>query len=470
MYTGFNSQTTTNVKTDTTPAAATQLPSKNLSTFSPGEPPLKPTAFLTNAVEKLAVIAMSSVVSVLRTFITQSPTRKSHHYTACALSFIIISCTLRDSHTLRKHDKAITYENPRLSKKQRLELEQVRGHPMTWRRYHRYADILRYLEYLHHSYSELVELVPLGRSSEGLPLVAVKISMPSNDSSTKNSNEKGYKKRWKLRSRMKPAVWIDGGTHAREWIAPAVATWMLHSLVEGETKSGSDMDLLEQADFYIMPVLNPDGYEHSHTYDRLWRKTRSRASDHDEDYYTGWFPWNWGKTECMGVDADRNWDYRWGEQDSSRDPCMDNYAGSHPFSEPETRAVSEFLAEHRGQIKVFISLHAYSQAWLVPSSHAQSSFTDDGLLMEMGKLATAALADSFGTKYRVGTVAELRQPASGMSHDWAKSRAGIKYSYHVDLRDSFGPYGFLLPGSQIVSTARETWQAIKAIVDNISAG
>lgn len=71
--------------------------------------------------------------------------------------------------------KAIAYENPKMSKKQRLELEQVRGHPMTWRRYHRYADILRYLDYLQHSYSDIVELVPLGYSSEGLPLVAVKV-------------------------------------------------------------------------------------------------------------------------------------------------------------------------------------------------------------------------------------------------------------------------------------------------------
>ncbi|CAG9783705.1 unnamed protein product [Diatraea saccharalis] len=71
--------------------------------------------------------------------------------------------------------KAVTYENPKLSKKQRLELEHLRGHPMTWRRYHRYADILRYLEFLQHSHSDLVELVPLGRSSEGLPLVAVKV-------------------------------------------------------------------------------------------------------------------------------------------------------------------------------------------------------------------------------------------------------------------------------------------------------
>lgn len=362
--------------------------------------------------------------------------------------------------------KAITYENPRLSKKQRIELEQLRGHPMTWRRYHRYADILRYLEYLQHSHSDLVELIPLGRSSEGLPLVAVKISLSNEDHVKHKENQK----KWQLRSRMKPAVWVDGGAHAREWIAPAVATWIIHALVEGEKGLGSEYEVLKQADFYIMPVLNPDGYEHSHTHDRLWRKTRSRLSDRSDDYYVGWFPWNWGKTDCVGVDADRNWDYHWSEKDSSTDPCSDNYAGPHPFSEPETRAVSEFLAEHRGQIKLYLSLHAYSQAWLVPSSHAYEAFADDGVLTEMGKLATIALADLYGTKYQVGTAAEIRQPASGMSHDWAKVRAGIKFSYHVDLRDSFGPYGFLLPGSQIVSTARETWQAIKAIVDNLSPG
>ncbi|KAG7307222.1 hypothetical protein JYU34_007379, partial [Plutella xylostella] len=366
--------------------------------------------------------------------------------------------------------KAIMYENPRLSKKQRIELEQLRGHPMTWRRYHRYADILRYLEYLQHSYADLVELIPLGRSSEGLPLVAVKVALPKNDTQYKDLSAKGYKKKWKLRSQMKPAVWVEGGAHAREWIAPAVASWMLHTLVEGEKGLGTELEMLRQADFYIMPVMNPDGYEHTHTHDRLWMKTRSRHADAADDY-SSWLPWNWGRsTDCVGVDADRNWDYHWGERDASRDPCADNYAGPHPFSEPETRAVSAFLAEHRDRIKVYISLHAYSQAWLVPSSHAHAQFSDDGVLMEMGKLATAALADLYGTKYQVGTAADIRQPASGMSHDWAKARAGVKFSYHVDLRDSFGPYGFLLPGSQIVSTAKETWQAIKAIVDNLTPG
>lgn len=61
--------------------------------------------------------------------------------------------------------------------------------------------------------------------------------MPSNDTYAKEASTKG-KKKWKLRSRMKPAVWVDGGAHAREWIAPAVATWMLHTLIEGEKGLG----------------------------------------------------------------------------------------------------------------------------------------------------------------------------------------------------------------------------------------
>lgn len=30
-------------------------------------------------------------------------------------------------------------------------------------------------------------------------------------------------------------------------------------------------------DWYFLPLVNPDGYEHSHKYDRLWRKNRADA-------------------------------------------------------------------------------------------------------------------------------------------------------------------------------------------------
>lgn len=68
---------------------------------------------------------------------------------------------------------------------------------------------------------------------------------------------------------------LCSGMHAREWIGPAVATYILSQIVE---KNQSFSKLLESADWMILPVANPDGYEFSHTTDRLWRKTRSDHS------------------------------------------------------------------------------------------------------------------------------------------------------------------------------------------------
>jgi len=55
---------------------------------------------------------------------------------------------------------------------------------------------------------------------------------------------------------------------------------------------------------------------------------------------------------CFGVDLDRNWLYHWGKRGSSKAPCNEFYAGPAPFSEPETKAVSDFLMDYRTQIKV----------------------------------------------------------------------------------------------------------------------
>lgn len=54
--------------------------------------------------------------------------------------------------------------------------------------------------------------------------------------------------------------------------------------------------------------------------------------------------------------------------------------------------------------------------------------------------------------------------ASGNTIDWSYSQ-GIKYSFTFELRDT-GRYGFLLPASQIVPTAHETWLALRAIMQH----
>lgn len=51
---------------------------------------------------------------------------------------------------------------------------------------------------------------------------------------------------------------------------------------------------------------------------------------------------------------------------------------------------------------------------------------------------------------------------SGGSKDYTYGVLGIKYSFALELRDK-GAYGFLLPESQIVPTAMETFEGIKAV-------
>lgn len=92
---------------------------------------------------------------------------------------------------------------------------------------------------------------------------------------------------------------------------------------------------MKSVDWYILPVLNPDGYEYSHRVDRLWRKNR---------HING---------KCAGTDLNRNFGYKWGGVGASREPCRETFAGSHPFSEPESAAVSNFIQSQSGSLKVY---------------------------------------------------------------------------------------------------------------------
>ena len=76
----------------------------------------------------------------------------------------------------------------------------------------------------------------------------------------------------------KAGILIDCGIHAREWISPAFCMYAIDQLVR---QPGY---LLRMYDFYIVPVLNPDGYAHTWiSIDdvkcgirmcRLWRRNR----------------------------------------------------------------------------------------------------------------------------------------------------------------------------------------------------
>ena len=78
-------------------------------------------------------------------------------------------------------------------------------------------------------------------------------------------------------------------------------------------------------------------YEYTFRGDRLWRKNRSS-------------PEKGGV--CIGVDLNRNYGYRWGGLGTSKQPCREIFAGTGPFSEPETNAVKNFFETSASNFKV----------------------------------------------------------------------------------------------------------------------
>jgi carboxypeptidase A4 len=214
---------------------------------------------------------------------------------------------------------------------------------------------------------------------------------------------------------------------SREWISPAVVTFIIDNYAENWSEQNEE---IKNIDWYFLPVMNPDGYEYTHIKDRLWRKNRR------------------SNIFCDGVDLNRNYGYQWGGQGASRNPCTETYAGSGPFSEPETKAVQLFLSNSAKNFKASVSIHSYGQYILYPWGYDRKMTQDHNDLDLIGKKGAEAMKLVNGNQYTVGPAGSTLYPAAGGSDDWAKGTMKIKYSYTLELRDT-GHHGFLLPASQV---------------------
>lgn len=123
----------------------------------------------------------------------------------------------------------------------------------------------------------------------------------------------------------------------------------------------------------------------------------------------------WDQQDCKGVDLNRNWDHRWNEVGASDNPCHETYAGRAPFSEPETRAMSNFIKEHRDRIIIYLTLHSYSQMWLMPWSSTKERHNDYDDLLYMGRKAIESLKKTHGTNYNLVSKQTNSYPISGES-------------------------------------------------------
>lgn len=182
----------------------------------------------------------------------------------------------------------------------------------------------------------------------------------------------------------------------------------------------------------------------------MWRKTRSTHSS----------------SSCVGVDGNRNYDFKWNTVGTSRNPCAENYAGRHAFSEIETRVVRDIIHENRSRMALFITMHSFGSMILYSWGHDGSLSNNAFALHSVGvSMADAIFANrlSHFPRYQVGNSAHILSAAAGASEDYAHN-LGVPLSYTFELpgfRRPFNPQeGFRLNPRYIEQVCRETWEAI----------
>ena len=271
---------------------------------------------------------------------------------------------------------------------------------------------------------DLVTLFDIGLSIEGRPIRAMRIANDAVDL-----------------GRCKPAMLLNATQHAREWITVMNAMYVADQLIRLHGTDAYVTDLVDNVDFIIVPVVNPDGYVYTWTTSRYWRKNRRSNSG-----------------GSFGVDNNRNWGYQWalpglsGTAGSSN-PDSDVYWGTGPFSEPENQALRDLVLAHP-EIKGHNDIHSYGQLILWSWGWSPLPTPHQAQLSATGEAMRTAIFEVNGRSYRPGPIYTTIYPVAGSSVDWFYEEHKV-LSMSYELRgSSFSP-----PRSEILPCARETFPA-----------
>lgn len=292
--------------------------------------------------------------------------------------------------------------------------------------YHTYAEIDSDLHALAASHSQIAQVSSIGKSLEGRELWAIKIS----DNVAAQENE--------------PRAIFLGGHHAREWIAVDVPFLLAQHLLNEYGNNPQVTALVDNAEIWIVPMVNPDGHQYSVTSQRLWRKNRRNNGD-----------------GSFGVDLNRNYGYQWGGPGSSGDSFSEIYRGPSAFSEPETQAVRDFVQAHPP--RALISYHNFSQLILYPWGYTNSPPPRRGLLDSLAVAMANRIRDVHGENYTPEQASDLYL-ASGDTIDWLFGVLSVP-GFTIELRPRGSIPGFELPESQIQPTFEENLPAALFLID-----
>lgn len=291
-----------------------------------------------------------------------------------------------------------------------------------WENYHQLEEINGWMQEQERLHPNVVSVRSMGKSYEKRDIWVMKISHGGAG---------------------KKAVMIEAGMHAREWIAPAVATFFINQLLNNNSTESQRM--AQEYDWHIVVNANPDGYVYTQK-DRLWRKTRRPYKS------------------CFGADPNRNFNSSWNTVGVHPNPCSQIYPGPRVHSEKEVQAITNYISQV-GNLRLYISLHSYSQLLLIPYGYTDKVPDHNEDLHEIADHAVAALKKRYGTPYKYGNINDAIYPVSGSSVDWTLDSTRTELAFCYELRpDGYEGNGFTLSPDEIVPTGEETTDSILEMV------
>lgn len=266
----------------------------------------------------------------------------------------------------------------------------------------------------------------------------------------------------------KPKVVINGCQHAREWISPMSVCWAAEQLALGYGVDSQITAILDRVEVHIIPVVNPDGFEHTQILDRYWRKNR-RANGNG----------------TWGVDLNRNWAYQFGGSGSSGSTSSETYRGTAPFSEPESAALSSYINSLAGSVTCIgdcaagnrcsdvrghLDIHTAAALVLGPWGYSISVAPPrEQILRTVQTEMKDAIVAEEGYPYQAGLGTDnLLYEAAGIAPDWTFAEFGA-LAWTYELRPNTGGLSaFSPPASEIAPAARETFAGILALLERIA--
>ena len=196
-------------------------------------------------------------------------------------------------------------------------------------------------------------------------------------------------------------------------------------LVENLLKS----DLLSDYTFYIIPLVNPDGYNHSFEMKRLWRKNMN------------------------GVDINRNFPKGYGIHSSSN-PEDQDYRGKEPFSENESKALRTLITSNK--FYIHLDIHSYGQLIAGSWAYTNEKHKKSKEFERLGKKMVSAMNTSY--VYGHGSMNGKLGLSGGTLQDYTTSQGIYGFTIELPTKDSFNPHP-----SNIIPAGKDIMRAIKSI-------